>query len=65
MPYGVFTMYNALGGIVWATVFGLLGYMFGHDLPRLERHLGQASIVLGAVAVLAICVFLFGRRKTG
>jgi membrane protein DedA with SNARE-associated domain len=59
MPYRTFTLYNALGGVAWATLFGTLGYLFGRNLPRLERYIGQASLVLvvlalaGAVGLLA------------
>jgi membrane protein DedA with SNARE-associated domain len=28
MPYGVFMVYNALGGIVWAVLFGTLGHLW-------------------------------------
>ena len=54
MPYGTFTLYNALGGVVWAAVFGSLGYLFGRNLPRLERYIGQAS--LAAVLLIALVV---------
>ncbi|MCU0609745.1 MAG: DedA family protein, partial [Chitinispirillaceae bacterium] len=37
MPYRTFMIYNALGGIVWAIVFGVLGFVFGQNLPLLER----------------------------
>jgi membrane protein DedA with SNARE-associated domain len=63
MPYGIFTMYNALGGIVWATAFGILGYAFGHDLPRLEHHLGQLSIALFVLAAVALVGVLLIRRS--
>ena len=56
MPYGWFTLYNALGGIVWATVFGLLGYAFGRNIPLLERYAAQAS--LAATLLLALVVLL-------
>src|SRR5437867_4044697 len=54
MPYGTLTLYNALGGVVWAVVFGSLGYLFGRNLPRLERYIGQAS--LAAVLLIALVV---------
>ncbi|HEV7950474.1 MAG TPA: VTT domain-containing protein, partial [Glaciihabitans sp.] len=37
MPYPSFTLYNVLGGIIWATSFGLLGYVFGRNLAVVER----------------------------
>lgn len=51
MPYRTFTLYNALGGVAWATLFGTLGYVFGRNLPRLERYIGQASLALVALAL--------------
>lgn len=56
MPYGVFTLYNVAGGILWAAVFGALGYIFGQSLPLLERYIGQAS--LAAVLLVALVVAL-------
>jgi membrane protein DedA with SNARE-associated domain len=46
MPYGVFMVYNALGGLVWAVLFGTLGYLGGQHLPKLEHDIGRASLVL-------------------
>jgi undecaprenyl-diphosphatase len=61
MPYRVFTLYNVLGGITWATLFGTLGYVFGRSLPLLERYIGQAS--LAVVLLVALVVTLsFGWR---
>jgi membrane protein DedA with SNARE-associated domain/membrane-associated phospholipid phosphatase len=60
MPYSVFMVYNALGGVVWATLFGTLGYVFGRNLPRLERYIGQASravVLLLMLVVLALILF--------
>ncbi len=37
MPYATFTLFNALGGITWAICFGVLGYIFGQNLPLLEK----------------------------
>jgi undecaprenyl-diphosphatase len=56
MPYGVFTLYNVMGGITWATLFGTLGYIFGRSLPLLEHYIGQAS--LAAVLLVALVVAL-------
>ncbi len=56
MPYAVFTLYNVMGGITWAALFGTLGYVFGRSLPLLERYIGQAS--LAAVLLVALVVAL-------
>jgi membrane protein DedA with SNARE-associated domain len=62
MPYGKFTLFNATGGICWATVVGLLGYAFGQSLPAVERVLGGTSRVLLALVVVAAAAIYFWRR---
>lgn len=63
MPYPVFTLYNALGGIVWASLFGALGYLFGRNLPRLEHYLGRASLIIVAIVVIGIAILVHRRRR--
>jgi membrane protein DedA with SNARE-associated domain/membrane-associated phospholipid phosphatase len=61
MPYRTFLLYNALGGVVWATLFGTLGYAFGHNLPRLERYVGQATLAVALLIALVAGLFVAGR----
>ena len=58
MPWRVFFLWNALGGITWcATVVGL-GYFFGHSLHLIEQVLGVGgAIALVAVAVGAVVIW--------
>jgi len=56
MPYGAFMLYNALGAVCWAAMFGTLGYVFGRNLPQLEHYVGQAS--LAGVLLVALVVGL-------
>jgi membrane protein DedA with SNARE-associated domain len=67
MPRRVFFIWNATGGVVWATVYGTLGYLLGHNLPLLERvlrTLGIGGIVLlVAVVLAAIGVWWYRRRQ--
>jgi undecaprenyl-diphosphatase len=58
MRYGTFMLFNALGAIVWATVFGTLGYVFGRSVPRLEHYVGQASLSLVLFLALAVSLGL-------
>lgn len=61
MPYRVFTLYNVLGGITWATLFGTLGYVFGRSLPLLERYIGQASLAVVLLIALVVALWLAWR----
>jgi membrane protein DedA with SNARE-associated domain len=61
MRYGTFMLYNALGGVTWAVIFGELGYIFGRNLPRLEHYVGQATLAFVLLAVLVVALFLGGR----
>jgi undecaprenyl-diphosphatase len=56
MSYSWFMLYNALGGVAWAAIFGLLGYAFGRNIPLLRRYAAQAS--LAATLLLALIVLL-------
>lgn len=53
---GIFFLYNAAGGIVWASVFGLGGYLLGTGIEKIA---GPAGYV--ALAVAAIGAFAFWR----
>src|SRR5512133_826163 len=53
MKYVVFTLYNALGGIVWAVVFGILGFIFGQNLPLLEK---IAKTIGWALTIPLVCI---------
>ena len=60
MPVREFTLYNALGGVIWIATFAPLGYVFGRNLPRLVHYIGRVSLVLATlIAVIAAVVFLW------
>ncbi len=50
MRFSVFTMFNAIGGVLWVLLFTLVGYFFG-GVPFVQNHF--EAIVLGIVAVSA------------
>jgi membrane protein DedA with SNARE-associated domain len=65
MSFTKFVTYNTIGSIVWAIVFGWLGYYFGRDLPLLEKYISRASfgvLILGAI-VIAILFVIKGRKS--
>lgn len=62
MHYRTFMLWNALGAVVWASIMGGLGYVFGRNLPRLERYLGQATFAIALLVALVIVLLLLARR---
>jgi undecaprenyl-diphosphatase len=61
MPYRTFLLYNALGALVWAPAFVLLGYFLGESWTVAEKWIGRVGLVLGVLVVIAAVVF-FRRR---
>ena len=62
MPWRAFLIANAVGGIIWATVFGIGGYFFGKLL--LQLHHALAPIVFALVlAAFFGCGYLIRRYE--
>ena len=58
MPWRPFLVYNALGGIVWASACGVGAYFLGDQVQRLTGHLGPIMFALGLIASVASCIFV-------
>ena len=52
-----FFLFNAAGGIVWATVFGLGGYFLGADFHKIAGPLGMALLVVALGLIFAFSVY--------
>ncbi len=63
MPWPRFLAFNAAGGIVWATVYGLGGYVLGDNIHRLTGPVGIAFVVLAAAVIVAFVVYLRRNEK--
>jgi membrane protein DedA with SNARE-associated domain len=61
MRWRDFLFWNATGGVVWATVVGVLAYAFGHAAERAIETAGLVGLI-GAV-LLAIAVWVIVRRR--
>lgn len=61
MRWWRFLVFNAAGGIVWATVFGLGGYYLGNGIERLSKPVG---IGLVAAAIIAVVAAFFVIRRS-
>jgi membrane protein DedA with SNARE-associated domain len=64
-----FTVYNGAGAIIWSTSFGLLGYLLGKNLSRLQQvvtALGTIGVIIVVgVVVVALSLWWLRRRRVG
>ncbi len=58
LPWGRFLIFNALGGIVWATLFGLGGYFLGIAFEHYARPVGIALLVGAVIAAVVATRFI-------
>ncbi len=54
MPYRRFIFSNALGCVVWACLFSLIGYFLGENWKYFEKWIGQAGAMFGGLVVLVL-----------
>jgi membrane protein DedA with SNARE-associated domain len=64
MPWGRFAVYNALGGIVWATAAVSLGYFLWASITLVEHWVGRVSLSLVAALILVVAARWAYRRAT-
>ena len=63
MRYPTYLVFNALGGMAWATAYGLLGFELGRAYTRLSGTIGTAALALAALVVIAFLTALFLFRR--
>jgi membrane protein DedA with SNARE-associated domain len=59
MPFWRFQLFSAIGGLLWASIIGALGYLLGSNLALLEaliRDLGVGGLVILFLIVLVLVV---------
>ena len=66
MRWRRFTPFSILGGLIWSTLFTLLGYFFG-GIPAVQQHFELVIILILVISVLPTVIGLlkakFGRKK--
>lgn len=61
VPYGRFLVFNATGGVIWATAFVLLGYAAGSSYQVAERWAGRATALLAGLVILGLGISFAAR----
>ena len=63
MQWDHFLLFNALGGIVWATFYGLGGYFLGENIHRLVGPIGTVTIVLAVIILIAFAIYIWRNER--
>jgi membrane protein DedA with SNARE-associated domain len=63
MSFTKFVIYTSIGSVVWAILFGFLGFTFGRDLPLLEKYISRASLGVLILGAVGVAVFLIIQRR--
>jgi membrane protein DedA with SNARE-associated domain len=63
LPWPRFLVFNALGGIVWATLFGMGGYFLGQAFEHYARPVGVAALIAAVVGAIFATRFIAHHEK--
>lgn len=63
MPFGIFTLYNVIGAILWGVVLPAVAYYFGKLIPDLDKYILLIVGVVLVVSVLPILWKVFQSRR--
>jgi membrane protein DedA with SNARE-associated domain len=58
MHWRRFLIFNAAGGIVWSTLYGVAAYLLGQQLLRLSGRVDLVLAIVGVAVIIAVIVFL-------
>ncbi|WP_019142701.1 bifunctional DedA family/phosphatase PAP2 family protein [Noviherbaspirillum massiliense] len=64
MNYRIFLAYNALGGVLWSSATVLLGYFLGESWRFAQHWIGEASAIVGGIALFGFCLVWLYRVAT-
>ena len=58
MHWRLFLIFNAAGGIVWSTIYGVAAFLLGKQLLQLSGQVDFALAIVGVAVIVAVIVFL-------
>ena len=61
LPYLRFLSFNAIGCILWATIYSLLGYLFGQSWHLIDRWIGRAGVIAAILSTMVVVTIVLWR----
>jgi membrane protein DedA with SNARE-associated domain len=58
MHWRRFLIFNAAGGIIWSTIYGVAAFLLGKQLLQLSGRVDFALAVVGVAVIIVVIVFL-------
>jgi membrane protein DedA with SNARE-associated domain len=58
MHWRRFLIFNAAGGIIWSTIYGVAAFLLGKQLLQLSGRVDLAIAVVGVAVIVVVIVFL-------
>jgi membrane protein DedA with SNARE-associated domain len=58
MQWRRFLFFNAAGGIIWSTLYGVAAYLLGQQLLRLSGRVDTTLAIGGVIVIIAVIIFL-------
>lgn len=63
MDWKVFLIWNAVGGVVWTSLYSSGAYLLGNQMQRIAGPIGIALAVVAAIAAVTAVIFLRRNEK--
>lgn len=58
MHWRVFLIFNAAGGIIWSTIYGVAAFLLGKQLLQLSGRVDLVLVIVGVAVIITVIVFL-------
>jgi membrane protein DedA with SNARE-associated domain len=58
MHWRVFLIFNAAGGIIWSTIYGVAAFLLGKQLLQLSGRVDFVLVIVGVAVIIVVIVFL-------
>lgn len=63
LDYKKFIPFNAIGGVIWGTLFIMIGYLFG-NIPAVQEHFSLIMIAIIFISICPIIIAFIKSKKT-